>query len=53
MSERISYNLDLLINFCNDNNIILSKDYSNEKMNRETIKNVKIILKKILDDYWK
>ena len=37
MSKRINYNLDLLINFCNDNNIIISKDYSNQKMNRETI----------------
>ena len=37
MSKRISYNLDLLIKFCNDNNIILSKNYSNEKIIRETI----------------
>ncbi len=38
MSQRASpvkYNLDLLINFCNENNITLLKDYSGEKITRE------------------
>ena len=40
MTQRASpvkYNLDLLIKFCNENHITLLKDYSGEKVNRETI----------------
>ena len=40
MTQRVSpvkYNLDLLIKFCNENHITLLKDYSGEKVNRETI----------------
>ena len=40
MTQRASpvkYNLDLLIQFCNENHITLLKDYSGEKVNRETI----------------
>jgi hypothetical protein len=31
------YNFELLNNYCNENNIILKKDYSKEKINRDTI----------------
>ena len=40
MTQRASpvkYNLDLLIKFCNENNITLLKDYSEKKITRETI----------------
>jgi len=37
MTQRVKYNLDLLIKFCNENNITLLKDYSGEKVIRETI----------------
>jgi len=36
MTEKVKYNLDLLTNFCSDNNITLLKDYSSEIVNRET-----------------
>jgi len=40
MTQRASpvkYNLDLLIKFCNENQITLLKDYSGEKITSETI----------------
>jgi hypothetical protein len=33
----VKYNLELLIKFCSDNHITLLKDYSDEKITRETI----------------
>ena len=36
MTQRVNYNLELLTNFCNENNITLLKDYSGELVNRET-----------------
>ena len=36
MSEKVIFNLKLLTKFCNDNNITLLNDYSNEKITRET-----------------
>ena len=33
----IKYTKELLDSYCQENNIVLIKDYSNEKMNRETI----------------
>ena len=46
MTQRVSpvkYNLDLLIKFSNENHITLLKDYSGEKVNRETIINGKCL----------
>jgi hypothetical protein len=34
---KMRYNFELLNNYCDENNIILKKDYSKEKINRDTI----------------
>ena len=36
-TNRIRYNTKYFINYCKENNIILLKDYSDVKINRETI----------------
>ena len=35
--SKVKYNIDILINFCNENKIILIDDYSNIFVNRDTI----------------
>ena len=42
--NRMKYDYDLLVKYCEENNIILSKDYSNDKINRESIIEGKCIL---------
>jgi len=37
MTKRIKYTKELLLQFCNDNNIILLNDYSDENMNGRTL----------------
>ena len=39
MTEKVKYNLELLTKYCSDNNIILSKDYSNENNENDKPKN--------------
>ena len=36
ITNKMKYNYDLLVSFCKENNITLTKDYSIEKVNRET-----------------
>ena len=35
--SKVKYDVNMLYNFCNDNNILLSNDYSNNLINRNTI----------------
>jgi hypothetical protein len=37
MTQRVNYNLVLLIKFCNENHITLLKDYSQQKITKNTI----------------
>jgi len=39
--HRISYNYDYLKSFCNENNLLLRKDYSNDNITRETFIEIK------------
>ena len=49
-NARIKYNYDYLQTYCKDNNITLLKDYSNERVNRDTIIYAKCIINNCIEN---
>ncbi len=49
-NARIKYNYDYLQTYCKENNITLLKDYSNERVNRDTIIYAKCIINNCIEN---